>query len=162
MSHDATTDALRAIFTEGAAAPKPRHATQSGAPSRKTATRRKARSRRARLPLALAALAEGGITGNSAYAPALRGLARMGVIVKPLYFWNPLALFVFGVVVFSLAMGGTALACLSLGVMPAPVRGMLNAGPTVFALLIAGMSVVFTAIHWLRARAIGLPRWRDL
>ncbi|MCC1494675.1 DUF6404 family protein [Cognatishimia sp. F0-27] len=121
-----------------------------------------ARTRQERLARALDALAREGITGSYAYAPALRGLARMGLIVKPLFFWTPLALFVFGFVLFTSIMGGTALACMALGVAPRPVQSMIALGPDVFLMAMTGLSMLFAGIHYAKARAIRLPRWRDL
>lgn len=122
----------------------------------------KRRTRRMKLALALDALAREGIIGAHAYAPALRGLARMGLIVKPLFFWNPVLLFVFSLVMFTTIFVTTLVACLILGVMPRPLVAMVEAGPMVFLGMMAILSLVFTGYHAVKARGAGLPRWQEL
>jgi hypothetical protein len=120
-----------------------------------------ASSRRERLSRALVQLDRIGIRGAYAYAPALVGLAKAGLIVKPFFFWNKLLLFVFGFFFFSLLFGGTLAVCLAMGVTPRPIRGMIEAGPLVFLGMMLGLSILWTGWHVIAVRGSDLPSWRD-
>ncbi len=99
---------------------------------------------------------------QQSFSEKLHGLARAGLIAKPFCFWNPVPLFVFSVVYFTTLFASTAVVCLAMCVMPRPVAAMIEAWPVVFAWAMAGLWLVFTGVHFVKARAAGLPRWRDL
>ena len=122
----------------------------------------RARNRNERLHLALLHLAQGGITGSSAYSPLFRAMGRIGVTPKPLHYWSwPGLIAFFMALAMFCAVLVTGLGAL-FGQVPRPVRGMIDTGPTVFFTAAFGLSVIFAAIHKVQARQIGLPRWRDL
>jgi hypothetical protein len=121
-----------------------------------------ARDRREKLRRALTHLERGGVTGAHAYAPAFRSLARMGLIVKPLHYWSFPGLTAFGFVMLTTLIGGTVILSLAMGQVPRVVHRIIEAGPVVFFGLNAVLAVCFAAIHKLKARRIGLPKWRDL
>jgi hypothetical protein len=115
-----------------------------------------------KLRRALAHLERGGVTGSHAYASALRSLARTGVIIRPFHYWSFLGLTAFGFVILSVLVGGGAMIAVAIGHAPLAVRSMIEAGPFVFLGVALVLSVVFAGLHWIKARKIGLPRWRDL
>ena len=141
----------------GAVQPEPSRQPQHNAP-----LPQKARNRRERLQLALAHLSRAGITGNYAYAPAFRGLAKMGLIMKPLHFWSYAGLVTFSWILFAAIFAGTVVACLLLGVMPSPVRGLISAGPTVWVVVNSVMALAFAVLIKAQVKGADLPRWKDL
>ncbi|MGC1496715.1 MAG: DUF6404 family protein [Sulfitobacter sp.] len=122
----------------------------------------KSRNRKEKLAIALAHLERGGITGSYAYAPLFHACARVGIIMKPLHYrsWVGLTLFFMALSVFIAVF--VLVASALTGVMPRPVRGMIEAGPQVFFTGCFILSVLFAGIHKLKAMQIGLPRWRDI
>ena len=121
-----------------------------------------ATTRKEKLHRALSLLAQNGVKGAYAYSPIFRGLARIGLPPKPMFFWSPIALVLFGWALFIVFMGGGGLVAIAMGQVSGPVRGMVDAGPAAFFSLTGVMSVLLAAWHKLRARQMGLPRWRDL
>jgi Family of unknown function (DUF6404) len=121
-----------------------------------------ARNRKDRLDRALRDLAQAGITGDRAYAPFWRWLARRGLIVRPFHYWNFVALCLAGFVMFP---GVTALLfwmAFTLDVMPRPLQGMLRAGPNAVLGGIVAMGIIWALVHRVQAHVHKLPRWRDL
>ncbi len=138
------------------------HANTASSEARVLHNFEKAASRKDRLAIALNLLAQGGVTGNYAYAPAFRGLARAGLIIKPLHYWSFLGLTLFTAILFCVLAALTIIASLLLGVMPRPVFRMIEAGPVVFFAGNIALSMIFAFIHRFKAKQIGLPKWRDL
>ncbi|WP_316015691.1 DUF6404 family protein [Roseobacter sp. HKCCA0434] len=132
--------------------PRPLHATTS-AP---------ATNRRERLARALRVLERGGITGSHAYAPALRGLASLGLIVKPFHFWSFPALAIVGILLMSALFGLAIWASLAIGIVPRPIATVIEAGPIVFVAVMTIGGLFFAIAHRRKARQIGLPKWSDL
>jgi len=122
----------------------------------------KSRNRKEKLAIALAHLESGGVTGTYAYAPLFQVCARIGIIMKPLHYrsWIGLILFFMALAIFITAF--VLIASLMTGVMPRPVRGMIDAGPQVYFSGVFVLSIVFAGIHKFKAYQIGLPRWRDI
>lgn len=118
--------------------------------------------RREKLRRALVHLERGGVTGSSAYAPVFCLLARAGVIIRPFHYWSFLGLTAFGGVMLCILLGGTAMIAVAIGQVPRPVRAMIEAGPVVFLAATLALSLFFAAMCKIKARQIGLPRWRDL
>ena len=118
--------------------------------------------RKAKLARALFYLDRGGIRGNYAYAPAMRALARRGIIVTPLHYWSWPGLFALFVVIMCLVGAASLGANAAFGPLRGPIRGMIEAGPVVFAGLTTVLAIGFATLHKVQAARIGLPRWRDL
>lgn len=121
-----------------------------------------AQDRHEKLRRALAHLERRGVTGSHAYAPAFRLIARAGFIPKPLHYWSFLGLTAFGFVMLVVLLGGTAIVCLTMGYVPRRVHRVVEAGPVVFLGVTVALALVFAAVHKIKARQIGLPRWQDL
>ena len=137
-------------------------AAQSQTPSPRRASA-PAQGRKAKLPRALSLLDRAGIRGNYAYAPAFRALARLGLIVKPLHFWSPLPLVLFGFAVISACMGlGIGLSLVMFDHPPRVVQRIIESGPLAFFAVNAVLGVGFALLHWWQARQAALPRWAEI
>lgn len=123
---------------------------------------RKAGDREEKLSIALEHLEEGGVRGFYAYGPALQGLAKTGLIIKPLHYWSWVGLFIFFMLVLVAVAAFAIVTGLMLGHVPRPVIAIIEFGPVVFFTGTFVMSFVFTVIYKVKAMQIGLPRWRDL
>lgn len=113
-----------------------------------------------KLRRALVHLEQGGVTGPHAYAPVFRSLARAGVIIRPFHYWSFLGLTTFGFVMLSVLVGGAVMIVIVIGHVPRAVRAKIEAGPILFLAVTLALSFAFAAIHKIKARQIGLPRWR--
>jgi hypothetical protein len=122
----------------------------------------KARNRKERIAKALLLLEREGIAGSTAYSPVFRGLRAVGLGPKPFFWWNPIGLTLFMFVFFVVLFAGALVLSLALGVMPRPIRGMVEAGPTFFFALNGVLAIAFTVYHKITAIRLALPRWRDL
>ena len=150
---------LQALNARSHQAPATRTARQTAAPG---VAAGRASNRRDRLQRALWLLQQGGITRSYAYSPLFRGLARIGVIIKPVHFWSPVMLALAFFAVLCGIFWGTILVTQAVGVVARPIARMIEAGPAVFCVVGGGLSVVFALWHKAQALRIGLPRWRDL
>lgn len=111
---------------------------------------------------ALTLLNREGITGAYAYSPALLSLARIGLVLPPFHFWRAVPLFLFAFGLFSAIFGAIIWFGMGLDRAPRAVRAMIEAGPLVFLGMMTTLAVVFAGVHILKARSLGLPRWRAL
>ena len=124
-----------------------------------------ARTYRERLDRALAHAAMAGISRDAGFPPLMRGLAALGIPVRPLHFKSAASLFITGVLLGLLVFGGV-LWLVSSPQVGAPTRGpiatLVRFGwPGVWATS-AAIGVAFMVIIKAQAARAGLPRWRDL
>ena len=120
---------------------------------------------RERLDRALAHAAAAGISRDAGFPPLMRGLAALGIPVRPLHFKSAASLFLIGVLIGLLAFGGV-LWLVSSPLIDAPSRGaiagLVSLGwPGVWATS-AAIGVAFMVTIKAQAARAGLPRWRDL
>lgn len=122
----------------------------------------KARNRRERLQIAQAHMTQAGVPMKDAFPPALQALAKVGLIVKPFYFWGFTSLAIFMMCLFTVLSGFVLYMGTILGSLPRFAHAMLDGGPMVFLMVTSVVGVVFAAIIKSKAAQFGLPRWGDL
>ncbi len=117
-----------------------------------------------RLHRALTVAAAAGISRDAGFPPLMRGLAAMGLPVRPLHFKSALSLFVSGVLLGLFIFGGALWLVTASGAAPSsgPVAGLVSLGwPGVFAISVA-IGVAFAVMIRAQATSKRLPGWHDL
>lgn len=124
--------------------------------------RPRARNRTERLARALAHLERAGINRHSVYSRSFRALARIGLILKPLHYRSLPGLTLVGFALLCVLSGAVVALSLAIGVVPGPLRAVLETGPAGFFAINGMLGLVFAGL--IRFQAIGakLPSWRDL
>lgn len=118
-----------------------------------------------RLERALTHAAMAGISRDAGFPPLMRGLAAIGIPVRPLHYKSAASLFISGVLLGLLVFGGI-LWLVSSPQVGAPTRGAI-ATLVYFGWLgvwvtSAAIGVAFMVIIKAQAARASLPRWRDL
>ena len=120
------------------------------------------RSRRDTVMLARAALNREGIRDSYSYPALLRGLSRLGLWVKPLHYWNPIGLLIYMMIMFVILFAGTAVVCVTIGVVPRFVFRMIEMGMVGLVYIPAGLGALVAVVIKVQAWSRTLPSWREL